>query len=175
MQRIKGFIFTLAGLFILVTLLSLLIPSKLLVSRGVVINANAEKVFAAVSNMHQWGKWQPAFKNNPAAVHYSTDSNTINSFCEWESNGHLNKFVIRTVQPMQITTALVREGENDVTNIISVLPLSDSNTVQVEWKALTKLKWYPWEKFYGIFLEKLTGQGYEDALDGLKDHVENGQ
>ena len=44
--------------------------------------------------------------------------------------------------------------------------------MQVEWNAVTRLKWYPWEKFYGIFIEKSSGQGYEDALNSLKTYVE---
>jgi len=58
-------------------------------------------------------------------------------------------------------------------NTIRVLPLSDSGRVQAEWSVLVRLKWYPWEKFYGIFIEKISGQGYEDALSSLKAYVEN--
>ena len=71
-----------------------------------------------------------------------------------------------------VTAILQREGENEVINMISILPLPDSNQVQVEWRSLTKLKWSPWEKFYGIFVEKLTGPGYEAALNSLKSYTE---
>jgi hypothetical protein len=52
-------------------------------------------------------------------------------------------------------------------------PVTDSSAMQVEWRVLTKLKWYPWEKFYGIFIDKLTGPGYEVALNNLKELAEN--
>jgi hypothetical protein len=42
----------------------------------------------------------------------------------------------------------------------------------VEWRSLTRLHWYPWEKFYAIFMDKITGPGYEAALNGLKEIVE---
>ena len=66
----------------------------------------------------------------------------------------------------------MRKGENDVENIISVTAVNAGSEIQVEWRVLTKLKWYPWEKFYGIFIDKITGPGYELALNNLKDLAE---
>ncbi|MEO5891778.1 MAG: hypothetical protein ABIQ31_16140, partial [Ferruginibacter sp.] len=66
---------------------------------------------------------------------------------------------------------LQSEGENDIENDIVLTALS-SRSVQVEWRAITKLHWYPWEKVYGIFIDKMTGPGYENALNGLKDYME---
>ena len=90
-----------------------------------------------------------------------------------DSKGKKNKIIINEKKDNKIMVSLIREGENEVFNTISVLPLADSNQVQAEWNVLIKLKWYPWEKFYGIFIEKITGQGYEDALNSLKAYVEN--
>ena len=172
-RLVKGFILALTGLFIMITLVSLLIPSKVMVVRGVVINSNAKKVFAAISNLHNWVHWQPVFTTGKVKPDFSPDSTGINSYCEWENRGKKNRFIISAIGEYELTTTLSQEGENDVMNTITILPLPDTGTVQVEWKALTKLKWYPWEKFYGIFIEKMTGQGYEDALKGLKAWVEN--
>ena len=168
MRSIKGFILALAGLFIMITLLSLLIPSRVMVSRGVVVNAAAPRLFAEITDLQNWKHWQPVFKVDSAKITFTGDS-----ACEWVSTGKKNKLLITARSANQITTSLLREGENEVINVITILPLSDSNQVQVEWKALTRLKWYPWEKFYGIFIEKLTGPGYEDALDSLKAYVES--
>lgn len=63
---------------------------------------------------------------------------------------------------------LQAEGENDVENEVVILPLPTQQAVQVEWRAITKLSWYPWQKFYGIFVDQLTGPGYEAALNNLK-------
>lgn len=173
MRSIKGFILALAGLFIMVTLLSLLIPSRVMVSRGVVINAAAPKLFAEIADLHNWKHWQPVFKADAAKIDFTVDSAGTGNACEWVSNGKKNKLSITARSSNEISTSLLREGENEVINVISILPLSDSNQVQVEWKSLTRLKWYPWEKFYGIFIEKLTGPGYEDALNSLKAYVES--
>jgi len=173
MRLFKGFFIVLAGLFIFITILSLFIPSKLMVSRAVVINANAGKVFSEINNLQNWKHWQPVFMSDSSQIHFKTDANGISNYCEWDSKGKKNIVEITDKKNNSISALQKRSGENDVQNTISVLPLSDSNQVQAEWNVLIKLKWYPWEKFYGIFIEKISGQGYEDALNSLKNYVES--
>ena len=173
MRLFKGFIIVLAGLFIFVTILSLFIPSKLVVTRAVVIHAPADKVFAEVSDLQNWKHWQPVFINDSAAIHFEKDAQGVSNSCSWESKGKKNKMSITGRKDNSLMATLSREGENDVLNTISILPLPDINQVQAEWSVLIKLKWYPWEKFYGIFIEKVSGQGYEDALNSLKNYTEN--
>lgn len=173
MRLFKGFIIVLAGLFIFVTILSLFIPSTLVVTRAVVIHAPADKVFAQVSDLQNWKHWQPVFINDSAAISFDKDAQGVSSSCSWESKGKKNTMLITGRKANSLTATLSREGENDVLNTISILPLPDNNQVQAEWSVLVKLKWYPWEKFYGIFIEKISGQGYEDALNSLKTYTEN--
>jgi hypothetical protein len=173
MRLFKGFFIVLAGLFIFITILSLFIPSKLMVTRAVVVNANADKVFNEISNLQNWKHWQPVFMNDSAQIIFKTDASGISNYSEWDSKGKKNIVEITKKNNNSIAALLKRSGENDVQNTISILPLPDSNQVQAEWNVLIKLKWYPWEKFYGIFIEKISGQGYEDALNSLKSYVEN--
>ena len=57
-------------------------------------------------------------------------------------------------------------------NKIVVTDIPSMNQVKADWIATTHLHWYPWEKFYAIFIDKLTGPGYEAALQGLKTYTE---
>ena len=173
MRLFKGFIIALTGLFIFVTILSLFIPSKVVVVKGVVINARAEKIFTEIRNLQNWKHWQPVFKKDSANIKFYTDSSGVSNSCEWGSAGKKNNFIIKSQQDNVVTASLLREGENEIFNTIRVLQLPDNNQVQVDWNVMIKLKWYPWEKFYGIFIEKISGQGYEDALNSLKDYIEN--
>ncbi len=169
----KGFLIVMAGLFVFVTILSLFIPSKLMVTRAVVINAKADLVFNEISNLQNWKNWQPVFVNDSANIKFDTDANGISNSCTWVSNGKKNSLQITGKKDNTLSATLLREGEIDVRNTIRILPVTDSSQVQAEWSVLIKLKWYPWEKFYGIFIEKITGQGYEDALNSLKAYVEH--
>lgn len=172
MKLIKGFIIAIVGLFVFISILSLFIPSRVLITRGVVINAYAAKVLAQVSDLQKWKNWQPVFKNDSAKISFTRDLNGESKSCEWISGGKKNIITITGETKNTVNASLAREGENAVLNTIKILPLADSNQVQAEWNVQIKLNWYPWEKFSGIFIEKITGQGYEDALNSLKDYCE---
>ena len=173
MRLFKGFIIALTGLFVFVTLLSLFIPSKVIVTKAVTINATAEKVFTEMSDLQNWKHWQPVFKNDAAQIKFDTDSSGVSNSCEWQSKGKINKLLITGKKDNVVTATLFRDQENDILNTIRVSPLQNSNQVQAEWIVMIKLKWYPWEKFYGIFIEKISGEGYQEALDSLKEYAEN--
>lgn len=172
MKLIKGVLFVLVGLFIMVTLISLLIPSRVVVTRAVPVTGDSLKIFDEVSDLKKWKDWQPVFQADSANIRYSTVTDNINSSAEWETNGKKNRVVITEKKYPVVKLALQREGENEVENIISLMPVQEQGNMQVQWTSVTKLKWYPWEKFGGIFLEKITGPGYEAALKSLKDYLE---
>jgi hypothetical protein len=157
----------------MITLVSLLMPSRVSVVRSVVIHAAGKNVFDEVADLKNWKHWHPVFINNSSRITISEPSVGVNALASWSSNGKMNKLLVTEVLANQLKATLMREAENDITNIISVTPVNDSMAVQAEWRVLTKLKWYPWEKFSGIFVDKMTGPGYEAALNNLKDVVEN--
>ncbi|MEO7523751.1 MAG: hypothetical protein ABIT58_06625 [Ferruginibacter sp.] len=172
MRQLKGFIFVLTGLAIMVTLFSLLIPSNVMTVRSVVIHGDTGFVISEIRDLKKWKDWHPVFMNDSSKVIISDPSAGVNAFATWNTNGNANKFVITESSSNHIQASLMRKGENDVTNIISVNAVSDSTAIQVEWRVLTILKWYPWEKFYGIVIEKFSGPGYEAALNNLKNLAE---
>ena len=172
MRLIKGFIFVLAGLFIMITLISLLMPSKVMTVRAVVVHGDTHFLISEINDLKKWKDWHPVFMSDSSNVTISNPSTGVNAFATWSTNGKQNKFLITGSGANHIKATLMRNGENDVANIISINPVNDSTAVQVEWRVLTTLKWYPWEKFYGIFIDKLSGLGYEMALNNLKELAE---
>jgi len=172
MRLIKPFLICITGLFIVITLLSLLIPSKIKVSRATVINASANKIAAEIKDLKNWKNWQPLFKSDSAIITFSTPSNTSHAYCDITYNNKVTHLQVTNIDSSSIQFLLTAPGEDVIENEIAITPVVDGQ-VQVEWKALTILPWYPWEKFYGIFIDKLTGSGYENSLQGLKNYIES--
>ena len=108
-------------------------------------------------------------------MNFSTSSTNVNDFVEWNSNNKINRILIVERKYPYIKILLQREGENDMENIIALREVQEQGNMQVQWTSITKLKWYPWEKFSGIFIEKMSGSGYEAALASLKTYVESHQ
>jgi len=167
LRLLKGFFVALAGLFAFVTLLSLFIPSRIRISRGVLIHAKSALAYAQVSELSNWKNWQPVFKKDSAGVRIQDDT------ARWLTGSKENTLFITGRTANIISAVLERKGENTMVNTIRILPLADSTQVQVEWNVEIRLKWYPWEKLYGIFIEKMSGEGYEISLNALKEYCEN--
>ena len=169
MRFVKAFLVGISGLFIIVTLFSLLIPSKVQVVRTVLINSTtSSKVAEQVSDFNQWKNWHPIFTVDSAAI-TATDKATVYTILHRGKQLSITK---QFADSAVIKFLLQSKGENDIANEIHFTALPAQDVVQVSWVATTHLHWYPWEKFYAIFIDKLTGPGYEQALNGLKDYLE---
>ena len=164
MKKLKGFLFAIIGLAVVITIISLLMPSTVVTIRSVTINAEPDSVMAQVANLNNWKNWHPFFKNN-------NEVKEVNGNLEWIENGELNKLHISEKEKDGIRILIERNKNKSVINDIT-LSVFDNQT-QVEWKGVTKVKWYPWEKFSGIFLNSIVGPGYENALNGLKNFEEH--
>lgn len=168
MRLLKSFFITILGFFLVITLVSLLMPSKVITTRTVSINAKASDVMAQIQNLNNWPNWHPLFSDPQFKIMQTSDGKVAT----WSLNGETNKLHLISASHEQAVFHLISSGENTQENKISILQFKDSSAVQVEWSALTHLKWYPWEKFSGIFVDKITGAGYEAALHELKTYLE---
>ncbi|MEO5647629.1 MAG: hypothetical protein ABIQ56_04665, partial [Chitinophagaceae bacterium] len=45
----------------------------------------------------------------------------------------------------------------------------------LQWKSLMSLGWMPWQKFSGIFTEKMIAPKMESSLNNLKVYIEGNQ
>ncbi|MEP7143782.1 MAG: SRPBCC family protein [Ferruginibacter sp.] len=174
MRLIKAILAGATGLFVIITLFSLLIPAKVHVSRVVLINTTATEVYRQIANFENWKKWHPVFTTDSAKLYW--DTQRIAGKDPGYRIVHHGKEIIITLlsaDSASVRFLLQARGENDIDNdVVITKPPASPNFVQVEWRATTKLHWYPWEKWYGIFIDKLTGPGYEAALNGLKKDIE---
>ena len=173
-RLIKAALVGATGLFVIITLFSLLIPFRVHVSRVVLINhTSTAAVYRQVADLEQWKNWHPIFTMDsarlywhPAAVNEKDTGGII------VHRGRDTRIKLLSSDSTSVRFLLQAKGENDIDNSLVITNLPEQKAVQVEWRAITKLHWYPWDKLYGIFVDKLTGPGYEAALDGLKQYLE---
>jgi len=173
MRLLKAFLFGITGLFIMITLISLLITSKVRVSRAVAIsNASIGEIYQQIADLKNWKNWHPMFQTGVAKINFGTISQGKNASCDIVYNNKTTHLTITDADSSSVKFVLQSTGENDIINEINFAHITSDKEITVEWRALTKLNWYPWEKFYAIFIDRITGPGYEDALNGLKTFIE---
>ena len=175
MKVAKGALVVFIGLFIFLTLISLLIPSHIVTARAETVQADSVGLYNEISDLKNWKHWHPVFMHDSADIKFSKSTTEGNNFAQWITNGKTNTIIILEKKFPYVKFLLKRDGENDIENTLSLRQVQEQGNMQVQWVSVTKLKWYPWEKFSGIFIEKMAGSGYEAALVSLKTYVESHQ
>ncbi|MEO8822437.1 MAG: SRPBCC family protein [Ginsengibacter sp.] len=167
------FIIFILGVFIIIFLLALLLPSRVTVAKSVDIIASREKVKDQVVNFDNWGNWYPAFKDeNISTLKNSESSNFISSVTLKDKKG-------KTIHLNLIDTANnridieVQSGSSTQVQYEFLLIPKLNNQTQLTWNININLGWYPWKRIEGILFDKFSGSQYEVALENLKKAAEN--
>jgi len=165
MHSIKIFVVVVISLLCLLCLVTIFLPSKVTVSRSIVINTSEAGVANEIEAFKNWKDWYPAFQN-PSIASVAIRSND-SSFVEITGDDQ-RKLIMHLVKagPENINVVLFEEGKNTSYQFI-LTPLRTGGT-RLNWNVNTTLPWYPWKKITGIFLDQITGPQYADILQNLK-------
>lgn len=164
MRVIKLGIISLVVFTFLITGISFLFPSRVRISKAIDVQADKYAVISQLTDVSKRHGW-----------YSSADSATV-----FGKNGKV-KLVVNVDDPSNNTADMT---VNVVTDGVSfpdakvrdagwtIIPASTPNTVTVQWYMDFKLKWYPWEKFSSLLLEKRYGPVLEKGLEKLKTSLE---
>jgi carbon monoxide dehydrogenase subunit G len=172
-MRFIRFILFLLSVFVIIFLVSLLLPSHVTVLKYVEINAPAEKVMNQVVNFAEWKNWYPAFKDeNITVLKNPSAKNVLSSVTLKDVNGKSVNLNLVDTNHHTIDIQLQSSSSMQVNYQFVVLPKMNNQT-QLTWNVNIGLGWLPWKKIQGIFMDKFSGQQYQIALENLKKAAEN--
>lgn len=176
MRLIKMFLFVLVGLFAVITIIGLFIPSSVKISRGVIINADSSLVYNDLKDVKNWSAWMPwVTTDSGALVQLSQVTNQPGSFFRWKGV-KLNSAGTITIQAHEQDQLKLLYDLQDMNHAEGGFRIrktgTGDNVTEVLWFMEYKLKWYPWERFYGIFADHIIGTAFEKGLEQLKAHIE---
>jgi hypothetical protein len=169
MRFVRFLILSLVVLFVVSTLLSLLLPSSLRVTRVINVAASREKTLAAVSDLRAWTQWNTFVQST--GLTNKTWSNPSGGAGAWMRSDQITIHETST-DTDGIALRWDLTGGKQYAGGIDVYPtLGDSVTVL--WWFDLHFRWYPWEKL-GVFVyDRKLGPAMEESLTGLKQYVEN--
>ena len=155
-------------LFILITLISLFIPSTVRISRAVNVYADPSQVLVPVRNLQQWTQWYPGLKSiSPDKIHFTNESGkpvmTIPG----------STVIIQTANDQQVLADLVGARGKKIMNGFNAITHNQSDSVTLQWYMDFNLKWYPWEKFGSMLYEKMYGATMEQGLSNLEHLIDS--
>lgn len=170
MRRAKIFFIGILILIGFLCLITIFLPSKIRVSKWISINANEKAVAMQINDFNNWKNWYPAFQNKNVSINILQQNNTSVATLTNEKGKQLSLILLKS-SPEDINILLSEEKENTKTYQFTLMPNSKGQT-QITWNVNIELGWYPWKKFGGIFLDKVSGPQYEAILQNLKKAAE---
>ena len=145
---------------IFITILSFFFPSRVRISKAIDINADKELLIAEVKDAANWKKWYPGADSLPPFL--------VDGKIKGITTGPQQALMITTVNDSVViavnTGSRAKKGETGWNFFETGIP----NQVTVQWYMDFHLRWYPWEKFSGLLLEKRYGPMMEKGLGKLK-------
>jgi Polyketide cyclase / dehydrase and lipid transport len=156
-------------IFLLITGISLFIPSHIRISKAINMRTTPEKVWEQVDDLGKWEQWNPFF------------SNLANKKVEYldTSNGKWNAVKVETTTVKWKEKGAgehIAEMQNGVRSPVfsgwKCIENSEADSITVQWYMDFKLGWVPWEKFGSLFYEKKYGSQMEIGLTNLKRMLE---
>lgn len=153
-RTLKLGLISLVIIFLLITAISLLIPSQVRISKAIDITAPDTSVLHIIKDTGTWKNWYPAFQSETALLNKDLAIKTITS------------------TDSKVEMELSKAGKNALVNGWEVYTHGSSEDITLQWYMDFRLRWYPWEKFGSLFYESSYGAMMEQGLTNLKNLAE---
>ena len=168
MRWIRFGVFVVVSFFVVFTLLSLLFPSDIRVSRVVNVAASRQRLSSVVSDLKTWREWNAMLDTSLLThIRYSSPSGGAGASIQSDQ---------MRIDEKQADTAGVAlhwslTGGKQFVGGFQFLAVNP-DSISVQWWFELHFRWYPWEKL-GVFVyDRKLGPVMEESLDRLRQYVE---
>jgi hypothetical protein len=160
MRLIKLALLSFIVFFLIITAMSLLIPSHVRISRAINLKKETDSVRFWVSDTEQWQRWHPAFQGASAANTLAANGISITPVTENDSLVQLR---------------WQQQGRRPVLNSWQIHRFAYTDSVTLQWYMDFHLRWYPWQKFSSLFYEDTYGKMMEQGLANISEMAIKGR
>lgn len=148
MRIIKLGLISFVIIFGIITLISLLFPSHIRLSKATNLPNNRDSIFALLNREEVW---HPAYSDSASALKMDL----------------LQKKIIEKTDSTLIVQ-LQQPGRKPVISGWQIYGTPTSDSLTLQWYMDFQLSWYPWQKFSSLFYERTYGAMMEKGLANLK-------
>lgn len=151
-------------------------PGKTHVERNIEINAPIAQVYDQVNELKNWMNWSPWAKLDPNTIwKYSEPSSGVGSYYTWASQvknvGNGKMTVLETKQNELVNCKMEFEGMGESFADFKFMA-KDSTSTRVVWSFNNDNGINPFQRWMGLFMDKLLGPDFEKGLANLKAYSE---
>jgi uncharacterized protein YndB with AHSA1/START domain len=165
------------GIAVVVIVAALLVfaamkPDKIRVERSVTIKAPPEKVYALISDFHEWPKWAPQDREDPAMKRsYSGELNGVGAASEWSGAGNTGsgRMEITGAEPGRRVVVKVDFARPFVAHNVNTFALApDGDGTRVTWTMEGTNVYMMKLMSLATNMDKMMGEHFEAGLANLK-------
>ncbi len=160
---IKLGIISLVTLFILITVIGLLLPANVRVSRTVDVNATSSNVYYLIADISNWKKWMSGINENSfKTLSAKKDGKIIKA--------KIGSNEVSIVNTNQNSVTALWQGKNNrqQQSNFTIIPNQSLKVITLNWIFVEHVKWYPWQRISTIMNDKILGPEMEKSLENLK-------
>lgn len=157
MRAIKLALISIVILFAVASLIGMILPSTVLVSRAVNIEAYKDSIRPFVSDMNQWAQWIDGMHDSSVHILSANEA--------YLAGNHVR---ITGVTDSTVQSSWVGKNGNEQTSLIRLIGDPGRKITVVQWQFVQRLKWYPWEKLGSMMNDKILGTMMERNLNNLR-------
>jgi polyketide cyclase/dehydrase/lipid transport protein len=151
-------------------------PSSFSVRRSAAVNAPAEKIFAVISDFHQWRGWSPWENRDPAMKRtYEGSERGKGAVYAWDGNKNVGAGRMEILEATTPTKILIKldfikpfEGHNSA----EFTMLSQGNATNVDWVMRGPAPFMSKVMQVFVSFDRMIGKDFEAGLANLKTLVE---
>jgi hypothetical protein len=172
MKWIKPLIIGFAGLFAVLLGISALMPSRVMTSRWVRVAGDSTIPLREVKNLEGWASWNRLLSDaTDLKIVPIPDTGAGGSIAWTDQRGGRNTMQVAGQSDKGIQTYITLGDDRPFESGFSI-EKRHADSTQIVWYIMEDLKWYPWEKFYGMMAEDMKAPLMQESLDRLKAKLE---
>ena len=164
MRIVKLGIISIIFFSILITGISLFFPSHVRISKAIDITTGKDSLMIQIADATNWKNWYPGADTFPLLF--------IEGKVKGIETDSMHGLIIKEVNDSAVLTMNVGPNLKRGGSGWNIFPGRIPNSFTVQWYMDFHLRWYPWEKFSSLLLEKRYGPRMEKGLGKLKKIVE---
>jgi hypothetical protein len=145
--------------------MSLFFPSHIRLSKAINIKAEKDSIMGQIKDAGKWKTWYPGADS---AKLYYENGVVKGVILDDKDPQHPVYIHINKEETDEVTAEFVGQKMRPVINGWRVIGYSAADSVTLQWYMDFHLRWYPWEKFRSLLLEKSYGPKMEKGLSNIK-------
>jgi hypothetical protein len=157
MRLLKLGLISAVVIFLILTAIGSMFPSKVIVSRTANINVSADSMRKYIDDYSEWNNWMDGAKNSEMKV-VAKDS----------AHAYFGTVIITLLDKQKYFWK--HNWKSKTFAQVSSIRIIPSNAAEctVNWEFQQDVSWYPWAKLGSMMNDKIIGASLEKSLDNLK-------